>query len=438
VPAADPVTGIGFLFVLVFVFLSTSRVLDFKLQGLHLPLILSLIGALFVCLGSGVITAFQTRTAKFMGFFALWLVICVPFSEWRGGSFSLLAETFSKSFALFVMVAGVTTSLVRVKRLMLAIACGAVVAMGLALAINFKVAGRLSLPAGALANPNDLAQVLLVGLCLLPWTANSASPLVRVAMVPLALALLYAILATGSRAALLAILLIAAAIFWHAAPLKRVVLIAAFAAGGIALVAFSPQAARDRFHTIFSDGAEEELTAEDVMAIGSRKSRIELFKDSLILTLKKPVFGVGPGNFMSSAARRSEEAGKRAFWKESHNSYTQVSSESGLPGLFFFGGALWLALRGLAQARKRSQNDPRLAPVHDLATRLFFALLVFAFTSAFSSVAYQFFFSLLLGLAAAASHVFHAEIPPAPTPEPLIPRRAPPPKPPRSNARTRS
>jgi O-antigen ligase len=200
------------------------------------------------------------------------------------------------------------------------------------------------------------------------------------------------------------------------------VLIVVFAAAAIGMIALSPQAARARFSTIFGDGNEEELTSEDVMAIGSRKSRIELFKQSVMMTLKKPVFGVGPGNFQSSSAKRSHDQGQRAFWKESHNSYTQVSSESGLPGIFFFGAAIWFSIRGLAQARKQSRDNPHLAAVHDLSTRLFLGFLVFVFTSAFSSVAYQFFFCLLLGLTAASVQVFESEIGLANRPQQNLPR----------------
>jgi len=58
-----------------------------------------------------------------------------------------------------------------------------------------------------------------------------------------------------------------------------------------------------------------------------------LFLRSIQLTFEHPILGVGPGEFMDAEAEEAAVAGKKAMWHFTHNSYTELSSETGLPGL---------------------------------------------------------------------------------------------------------
>lgn len=80
---ANPLAKIGFGFLLLFIFLSTSRVLDYSLYYLRIPLITSILAGALIFASGGLRTAFETRIAKFMGLFAVWFVVCMPFSQWR-------------------------------------------------------------------------------------------------------------------------------------------------------------------------------------------------------------------------------------------------------------------------------------------------------------------------------------------------------------------
>jgi O-antigen ligase len=102
--------------------------------------------------------------------------------------------------------------------------------------------------------------------------------------------------------------------------------------------------------------------------------------------------------FQASAADLSHEEGRRAMWLESHNSYTQVSSETGIPGLIFFGGAVLSSVVGLLKIRRTvsTKAQERRSVINCLLVGFF----AFAFTCFFSSVAYQFYFALMIGLCA--------------------------------------
>ena len=400
--SADPVSQAGFLVLLIFVFCSACRVFDFVLIGLHIPMILSVIAAAFTLLGGGLQAAFRTRVGKLMCLFTVWIIVCIPFSSWKGGSFALLQETWSKTFLVFLMVAGSATSLVRVRQMTTAIALGAGTAGALGVWLGYRSYERLSLPGGYLSNANDFAQVLLVGMCFLPVIlANSKSIVRRIIVAIGTVFFLYVILSTGSRAALLTAVLVAALVALHASPMRKVAFVAAFLAIGLGALVLAPRAMRDRLATLLG-GDQEDMTTLQQVAVDSAAGRKDMLIDSIILTLKHPLFGVGPGQFQSAEAAYTHTQGKRALWLETHNAYTQVSSETGIPGLLIFGAAVWTCLVGLARFRKIARKNPRLQAMYGIVNPLWLGFLAFAVTSFFSSVAYQVYFSLLLGLSAAA------------------------------------
>jgi len=400
--SSDPVSRVGFLVLLVFVFSSTCRIFDFVLLGLHIPLVLSIVAAVFTLLGGGLRTALQTRTGKLMCLFTLWLIICVPFSSWKGGSFELLRDTWAKSLLVFLMVAGSAASVARVKWMITAIAVGTAAAGGLALELGYRPYGRLSLPSGYLSNANDFAQALLMGMCFLPvLLANSTNIFRRILVAAGVLFFLYVILSTGSRAALLTAILIGVLGTLDTSPMRRLALFGAFCTIGIAALLVAPNAARSRLSTLVG-GGEDAANSLDQIARASAEGRKNMLLDSIVLTFKHPLFGVGPGQFQTAEADYTHQQGKAAIWLETHNAYTQVSSETGIPGFLIFFGVFGTCLIGLARVRKATRNNPRLQSTYRVLNPLWLGFIAFAVTSFFSSVAYQLYLSLLLGLCAAA------------------------------------
>ncbi|MEP6601120.1 MAG: hypothetical protein ABJB49_04840 [Nitrospirota bacterium] len=62
--------------------------------------------------------------------------------------------------------------------------------------------------------------------------------------------------------------------------------------------------------------------------------------------------GVGPGNFPVAYWTESKSQGKPAAWNVSHNSYTQVSSEMGIPGFIVFAAMLFYSFRTTVECLK--------------------------------------------------------------------------------------
>jgi O-antigen ligase len=79
---------------------------------------------------------------------------------------------------------------------------------------------------------------------------------------------------------------------------------------------------------------------------GSAQQRWQLFTRSIEITFRHPIFGVGPGQFKTVSGS----------WHQSHNSYTQLSSEGGIPALIFF---VALLSRTFKNAKRFGAGRPR-------------------------------------------------------------------------------
>jgi putative inorganic carbon (HCO3(-)) transporter len=113
-------------------------------------------------------------------------------------------------------------------------------------------------------------------------------------------------------------------------------------------------------------------------AYDSAQDRKRLFWRSIEVTKEHPLFGVGPGNF-------NEVSGQ---WHTTHNSFTLMSSEGGIPAVILYVFILWCGFRNLRATKRlvRGQTESML-----LARALFASLAGYVVGSTFLSVAYQFF-----------------------------------------------
>lgn len=415
-PVGDkPGFDLGFVFLVLFVFVSTSRIFDTLLPYLHIPFVLAVLAGLFMVPSGALARAFETNVAKLMALFTVWMLICVPFSMWRGGSVMMLQNMWSKSYVLLVMIAGMASTFGRVKKIIVTITYASLLVAVVALVRGDTVQGRLTMESGFLSNPNDLAQFLLVGLCFLPLLVNGkSSMLFRIPTAIAAIGMLYAIIATGSRATFLGLLILGFVVFFRASGIYRLGVLTVAVAALAAFFLLTPQSIQTRLSTLEGDGPSAATGNVDGIAAASAQSRRQLLIQSIRLTLKNPAFGVGPGVFQYASAEDSHESGEHAMWRESHNSFTQVSSESGIPGLALFLGANLACVAGLLRLWKRCKDKPQMQELRLQVNCLLLGFLAFVVTAVFASVAYQFNFCMMIGLAAATLGAAKRELDEAP------------------------
>ncbi len=412
---------LGMPFLYAFLFLAYSRVADFTVPFLHLPIITASIALLFAFLNRGLFTAFSSRIGLALIGFTGWFVVCIPFSYWRGGSVGLLTDRWAKSLMVFFMIHGLVQTFRQCRRVMYILAGSTLIIAIMSFLLGRRSFGRLALPVGLLDNPNDLAQMLLLGLpCWWLIALNeSAVPFRRVPAVVCIVLVLVALAQTGSRSGFVALTVLGFFIFRAVSLGGKVKLALAAVAVVVLALALVPESVSGRYVTFFGTDPEKPGDAADLRTVESTQQRVRLMKESIKLTLLNPVFGVGPGQFQTYSAQEFNTRGERALWRETHCAYTQVSSELGIPGLAFFLAVIFFSLQEAAAVFRACRQRRDLNDLAITAYALILSVVSLAVTAFFSSVAYAMFFPTLGGLAAAFYRIAKAEIAsrgPAPSP----------------------
>ena len=347
--------------------------------------------------------------------FTLWMCACIPFSIWRGGSARMLRDSWATSLFSFFVVACAVQGLEQCRRIMYTLAAAAVFIELFALVSGRVQGGRVALLTGTLGNANYLALILLMGMpfCLFVLRTKPGLSALKFACLLMLLCTPVTIAATGSRGGLVTLAVMFLLYFWPLpASQKAVVSIVALILLVVA-VAWSSRSALDRFKTIFKTSATVELSGSEQSAIESAALRRELLLSSLKLTLRHPLLGVGPGMFSVANANFTETTTGRPdynAWHDTHNTFTQLSCEDGLPGLFLYCLALLFCFKIVRSAEKRARQDPALSSLSHMAFALRLALIAFTGTALFAGLTYAYYFPMLAGLCVALERAIAAQL----------------------------
>ena len=405
----DPIdsTSIAFWFGMGLVFVRFSMVNEILTYVTHHNFYLLYLFGLPTIIGllarGGIARVLRSRAAIFWMCLGLWMFAAIPFSIWRGGSFHAVVSFWKTELLMLFVVGGLTSNWRELRILMLTIAAGTATSL-LWTRIFLKQAGetgRMSLEVGTISNANDFAGFLLLGLPFLVWVVMSGRrPLARLAAFVAVSYGLYAVLACGSRGALLGIA--AALLFFTFAARTRHRVTFWLVIPVIALVAFValPQGVTNRLLSFSASRAG--ASAE---ALGSSRSREILLRDSITASLRNPLFGIGPGQFTTYEGTKPELRGTGAYWHGAHNAYTQMASECGIPALLFYIAAIWSSWRLLKVAAQRAGKDPRLVAMRDAIFCVRLALVGFCTAIFFLNFAYIFYLPAMTGMAIAADSV---------------------------------
>jgi O-antigen ligase len=165
----------------------------------------------------------------------------------------------------------------------------------------------------------------------------------------------------------------------------------------------------ERYKTMFlgSDAVSEAKTAMEAgeidSAVSSAASRRKLLMNSIKVTEEHPLTGVGLGAFGSYMATIEMAQGLNAHFQGTHNTYTQVSSEAGVPALLCFLGIIVFSFLGLRRVYKRARRSPTKVgrQVSNVTFALLATLTAYSVCVFFDYVAYDATLPLLAGFATA-------------------------------------
>jgi O-antigen ligase len=118
----------------------------------------------------------------------------------------------------------------------------------------------------------------------------------------------------------------------------------------------------------------------------------------------------------AAASKLAKDADVRGAWHDTHNTFTQVSSEAGIPAFLLYLAALISTYRLLSRVYRRSRNQPSSPESRKAAVAYFCVLLSFvAFSAAsfFLSLAYRFYLPAITSVAIALTLATEHKRPPA-------------------------
>lgn len=346
--------------------------------------------------------AWRTTAGKLWTFLMVWLILSVPLSVWPGGSADILKAYIPRAHIMFFMICAFALTLRQCRTLMYAYVIGGLIFLLSSIVFGAIPAqtGRFCIP-GSLyfENPNDFALQLVAFIGIFAFLLLNKNWALR-ALGGVAMVLtLWFLLRAASRGAFVAcVVLFITAFIFTKAKLKLTLIL-------VAVAVLIPTVSKDALHRlalIVSNPESESAHNENEEAtIASQFERQHLFWLSITVTLRHPLLGVGPGMFIEATSGADQKHGKHSPALGTHNSYTQVSSEAGIPALISFLGVAIISVRKMLKLHRQTTGIPELSDFAALSYSLFLSCLGFAVAAFFYHVAYSGYMALLGGMAMA-------------------------------------
>lgn len=309
-------------------------------------------------------------------------LLSIPIGSNPAESWTTFNDTFIKAVLIFIVMINVVTTERRLTGLIyLSFAVSILLSIYSVIDYaegNLSVDGYRVKPmiGGIFGNPNDMAIHLVTMVPIaLGMAFGSKNILKRLALLGAAVLFVAAIVVTYSRGGFLG-LMGAALVFTFILGRKKkgVAIFVLILAAGL-LMAIAPGNYLGRVLSIFGLAGDP---------TGSAAARKTVLIHSLIVAIRNP-FGVGMGNYRFMAPHDAV----------SHNAYTQVATEMGIPALIVYILFMVMSLRRLKQIEKDDSAFGKRA--YYLSVGLRAGLVGYMISSFFASVAYQWYVYYLVG-----------------------------------------
>lgn len=354
--------------------------------------------------------ALRTTAGKFWLLFLCFLTVSIPFSVWRGGSFALFYNYVPKNYLVLFYIPTFALTLRHCRILAIANVCFGIVLLILCVKYGEDLNGRFHLYDSAyFGNSNEVALYLILAGISFLFLFFIHPPLRNRIIAALCIApAIYFTLKTGSRGGLLAIaLLLAVSFFLSRNRLKMLLFLLPIFLGASLLV--SEQTLHRLTYIVFKmDESAVPLSRGDISSLASQMEREKLLKQSIRMTLSHPLVGVGPGMFALAAADEAKAQGIWSPWLGTHNSYTEVSSECGIPAVICYVTVIFSCILMNHRLYQRSVDNPALRELAGLSLTCLFSIIVYAFSTIFFHISYS---SILPTLAGFSIAVYNAAQP---------------------------
>jgi O-antigen ligase len=198
-----------------------------------------------------------------------------------------------------------------------------------------------------------------------------------------------ATIVTFSRGGFLSLVFASFVMAWKLGRRSRFVVLMLYLSAGAIFFMLLPAEFITRFLSIFGGDVDG----------GSAVARQQLLLRSIVVTLRHPLLGIGMGNFHNVSIHE----------QVSHNAYTQISAEMGVPAMIVYVLFIWTALRRMRKIERETYDVRATARVYYLAVGMQASLIAYMISSFFASVAYLWYIYFLVGYAVCLHRLYEAK-----------------------------
>lgn len=369
------------------------------LVPLHFPMVFGICAGL-TYLGSllaGKIRLIWTRELRIVLLLTLWYVAGVPWAYWRTGSLQVLVQVWLKTLLIFFLLTQTLVNLSRIRRLLWAIILSELVVTSFSIFQGSRLASvgeRLSAVNAGFLGWNYLGIAVSTTV---PYIAvlfiSKPRLFTRVLLLVTLISTTWMLVLTGSRGGILGIflsVLLTSVLVLRGASRGRIILVVLTCCLLVACL-LAPRVLWERLGTLWGN---TESSAVAASAAASTEQRTTLLRRSLEYTGRHPIFGLGLGNF---AALSGAETG--TDWMVTHNAFTQISCEAGIPALVLFVALLIVVLRRMSAVGKIRPKTEDENELQLMARATLVSILSFVFGCFFANLAYDYFLFYLVAVA---------------------------------------
>jgi putative inorganic carbon (HCO3(-)) transporter len=243
---------------------------------------------------------------------------------------------------------------------------------------------------GLFDNPNDMALhlVTIIPLALgLLFVARGLSKKLFYGLC--ALLMIAATVVTFSRGGFLGLVCALFVLAWKVGRRNRFAVVILFLMAGAMFFLILPSGFVGRLLSVFGGNVDG----------GSAIARQNLLLRSILVTLRHPLLGIGMGNFHNVSIHE----------QVSHNAYTQLSAEMGIPAMIIYVIFIWSAIKRMRRIEHETYDLRARARVYYLAVGLQASLIGYMISSFFASVAYLWYIYFLVGYAVCLHRLYEAK-----------------------------
>lgn len=403
--ACSPAGKWAFVLLWLFIFVDLVRPEDIFHISLHLQLAFGVAAAMafMYMLATRRVRLLRTPELTWLFLLTLWFTLSVPFAYWRSESFQLLTQVWYKTFLIFLLLSQVLTTVSRIRNILWAIVLGELIVTAISVARSgdaaLRVGDRVVGVSATFLGWNFFGIAMAFSIPYIGVLYVSSRSLFRTALLLVTLGVMaWMLVLTASRGGFLDVTFSVILTYWFV--LRGSV---GGRIAGLIFIAFlcvsiakAPDVFFARLQTVLNGS---EVTSNDTLAADeSTEGREFLLQRALNYTWENPIFGVGLGNF---AVINGTDLQRSDAWFTTHNAFTQVSSEAGVPALFFFLALFATVLKHMKSVSDNFENDVPSKELRLLARATVVGALALGFGGFFANLAYDHYFYYSAAIAAA-------------------------------------